>query len=131
MTGMPMEYEIVWGGDPEDVLVTTSGQATTDELHAMTRSALADPRYRRGLKILVDHTATTLAELSASDVQRRADLLVAEGPNFSLHRVAFVTGQTVDYGVGRMLQGWVEGRLDIESRVFRSVDEARDWLRSA
>lgn len=59
-----MKYEIAWEGDPEDVLITTSGDATVEDLHAMARAEMADPCFREDLTALIDHTDTRWWALS-------------------------------------------------------------------
>ena len=80
-----MEFTIVWGGDPEDVVETL---------------ALRAEQFAR-------------------------DEAPADG-----HRIAYVVASTVDFGVTRMAQALAANRVDAEMewRVFRDVDQARQWL---
>jgi len=34
-----VEYQIIWGGDPEDLMIVTSGDASVEELDAMVQEA--------------------------------------------------------------------------------------------
>src|SRR4051812_24422662 len=115
-----MEFTISWGGDPEDVTVTTAGAATVEELDAMVRQIMADDRYRPGLSALVDHSRAQWSNLSVEDVRRRADLLQMQADALGNPRVAFVVSQAADFGVGRMLQLMTEEKAPIESRIFYS-----------
>jgi hypothetical protein len=126
-----VEYELVWGGDPEDVLITTSGDASVDRLHAAVHEGLADPRFRQDMKILMDHTRTRWWALSNDEIKRRAALIRADAQLVGHHRVAFVVAGPIDFGLGRMLQGLIEGSVLFESQVFDSLTHARDWLRTA
>jgi hypothetical protein len=123
-----MEYQITWGGDPEDVMVVTSGDASVEELDAMVQDVTADPRFRHGMKVLLDHSSLRLWAMSNDDVRRRADLVKRDTERVGRQRVAFVTGSPVDFGIGRMLQG-LTADTGIEGGVFDSVAAARDWLR--
>ena len=123
-----MEYQIIWDGDPEDVMVITSGDATAEELDAMVQEGMVDPRFRHGMKILLDHTALRLWAMSNEDVVRRADLVKRDAESLGMQRVAFVTGSPVDFGIGRMLQGLTAG-TGLQVGVFDSVAPAREWLR--
>jgi hypothetical protein len=124
-----VEFTISWDGEPEDVTVTTSGDASVEDLDAMTRAVLAEERYREGLAILIDHSETRWSRLSAQDARRRVQLLERQAEQIGRQRVAFVVSGAADFGVGRMLTLLVEGRADIESRIFYSADDARAWLR--
>src|SRR4051812_50016024 len=70
-----MHWAVQWGGGPEDLRVTTSGVAAVDDLDAMMREAIADPQWRDGMKILIDHTQTDWAGFGAGDLQRRGGRL--------------------------------------------------------
>lgn len=124
-----MEFAISWSGDPEDVTVTTSGDASVEDLDAMVRAILADARYRDGLAILIDHSETRWSRLTAQDARRRAQLIERQAEEIGRQRVAFVVSAAADFGVGRMLTSLIDGRADFESRIFYSADDARSWLR--
>lgn len=123
-----MDYEITWGGDPEDVRVVTSGDASVDDLDRMSHEGMDDPRFREGMKILLDHSKVRWWVLSHQEIKRRADLLIANSTRMGRQQIAFVAGSPVDYGMGRMLVALIDG-TPIDAQVFNSLDEARDWLR--
>ena len=45
------------------------------------------------------------------------------------HWVARVVSQPVDYGLGRMLDAYVDDQLGLTLRGFYDIEEARVWLR--
>jgi hypothetical protein len=124
-----VEYDILWDGDPEDVLVTTSGDASVDDLHSWVREAMADPRFRHNLKVLIDHTNMRWWALSTDEIERRAGLIRADAERVGQQRVAFVVGSPVDYGVTRMLRSMIAPASLIELEIFDTAEAARDWLR--
>lgn len=126
-----MEHEILWGGDPEDVLVVCSGRATVDELDAWVRELLADPRFAEGLRILVDHRLSDWTGMTTSDLRRRADLLAGNAERIGRQRVAWVVGRRVELGLGRMLQAFAGDRLLVSGHLFDDIEEARAWLRGS
>lgn len=83
----------------------TSGDASVEELDAMVQAGMADPRFRHGMKILLDHTALRLWAMSNDDVRPRADLVKRDAERLGRQRVAFVTSSPVDFGIGRMSRG--------------------------
>lgn len=123
-----MEYQIVWGGDPEDVLVTTSGDASIEDLHAWVREAMADPRFRDDLRVLIDHTHTRWWALSNEEIHTRAALIAADAEKLGRQRVAFVVGSPVDYGIAQMLRSLIAGSVQFESEIFDSLSAGRNWL---
>jgi len=126
-----VEHEITWGGDPEDVIVTTWGTATIEGLNAWVQEGLADPRYRPGLRVLIDQRKLDWSELSLKDVQQRIELFVSETARLDHARAAVVMGAPVDFGIARMEQAYVElhPELKFEIGVFLSIEKAREWLR--
>lgn len=125
-----MEHEIVWGGEPEDVRLTASGTATVEEIEACTREVFYDPRYRPGLRLLVDHRFVDWSRMTEDDVRRTVELLVGNADHIGSVYCAMVMGRPVDYGIARMRQHYVEAQpeLQVELRVFISIEDARLWL---
>ncbi len=126
-----MKYRIVWGGEFEDVLITTSGDASVQDLDAMVQEAIADERFRDGLRVLIDHSNTRWWPLSDAEIEERADLIAEDAERLGRQRVAFVAGSPVDERIGEALQRLIAGRAGIESKIFGSVQAARDWLSSS
>ena len=126
-----MDYRIDWDGDIEDVRFTTSGDADVDKLDAMVEEFLADPRFREGLKILLDHRDCRWVGLSANDVRRRADLQRAKRDRIGYQQIAFVVDSPQEYGMARMLGAYLDGQVSFVAHAFTSIDEARAWLASA
>lgn len=123
-----MEYRIEWNGGIEDVLVTTTGEADVDVLDEMVEELLADPRYRDGLKILLDHRACRWIGLSVDDIRRRAELQRAKRSRIGYQHIAFVVGSPEEYGMGRMLAAHLDRQVGFVARAFQSLEEARAWL---
>jgi hypothetical protein len=124
-----VDVHVTWGGEPEDLSVKTVGDAAVDELHAWVEGVVADPRFRENMKVLLDHTNTRWWALSNDEVRQRAGLLVAESEKIGLQRIAFVVGTPVDYGIGRMLNAQIAGRVSFVSEIFQSLQAGREWLR--
>ena len=126
-----MGYEITWGGDPEDVRVTTWGTASIEGLDAWVQEGISDPRYRPGMHVLVDHRRLDWSGLSPDEVQERTESFARDAARLGTARAAVVMGAPVDFGVARMEQAYVElePALKIEIKIFLSIEDAREWLR--
>jgi hypothetical protein len=124
-----VEYRIVFGGDPQDVTITTSGTATLAAFDAWIEEVLTDPRYRPGMKVLVDHRQVDGSNFTADDVRALADANIRNDSRIGPSIVAKVMGEPYKYGLARMWQAYVEGRLALQTRVFYGIDEALEWLR--
>ena len=126
-----MEYEITWGGDPEDARVTTRGEASLEGFDAWVQEGLSDPRYREGMSIIIDHRALDWSGISLGDVHERLELFRRETDRVGRIRAAMVMRAVVDFGLARMYQAYIETQpnLLIEVGVFLSIEDARKWLR--
>jgi len=123
-----MHWSAQWGGDPEDLRVTTSGVAVVDDLDAMMREIVADPRYRDGMKIMLDHTQTDWSTFGVGDLDRRAALVEEIADRIGRQQVAFVVKGRLNHEIGKMLGARLT-RIGFVGKAFASLDEARDWLR--
>jgi hypothetical protein len=125
-----MQYEIVWGGDPEDLLVTTRGTATLDELSFWIREAICDPRYRPGMRVLVDHREVDWSGLTPEDIRTHVAAFTVDAERIGHSYCAMVMGKPVDFGIARMKEQYAEAdpTFEAEIQVFASVDDARRWL---
>ena len=124
-----MEYEVIWGGEAEDILIRTSGPATVPELNAMVKETLADPRFRPGLKVLLDHREAGFTGFTTSHLRARADQAAWQLQQGKPSRVALVFARDLQVMVGRLLESFISARTSIKIRTFRSLDGAREWLR--
>ena len=126
-----MEYEITWGGDPEDACVTTRGEAALEGFDAWVQEGLSDPRYHAGMSVIVDHRALDWSGVSLKDVQARLELFRRDTNRMGSIRTAMVMRAVVDFGLARMYQAYVEMQpdLQIEIGVFSSIEDAREWIR--
>ena len=124
-------YEITWGGDPEDVCVTTWGTASIEGLDAWVQEGLSDSRYRPGMHILIDHRQLDWGGLSPADMHERVELFARHAVRLDSARAAVVMRASVDFGMARMEQTYIdlEPELGIAIRIFLSLEDAREWLR--
>jgi hypothetical protein len=129
----PVEYEITWGGDPEDASVTTRGMVTIEGLNAWVQEVLADPRYRPGFRVLVDSRQLDWGSFSSEDVRKRIELFAKDAVRLGHAHIAVVARVPVDYGMLRMEQTYIKlhSELEIEMGVFLSFEDARRWLSEA
>lgn len=124
-----MEYEISFDSDAEIAIVRTSGAASLEGFSAYLRALVSDPRWRRGMDVLSDHTALEAGHPTASDIEA----LVAVHYPFA-HAIgpglcAIVCGSSLKFGLARMFDAHASLQLPFKSRIFMNTDAAVAWLR--
>ena len=124
-----MSYAITWGGDPEDLTITFSGPVATAEVLAAFDELRSSPAYHGSLRILQDHRAADWSEVTADDIRKRAEAIVANTAEDERHRVAVVVDRQLGFGLMRIREAHMDGRIPTTDRVFYDLDAARDWLR--
>jgi hypothetical protein len=125
-----VEYEITFGGAPQNVTITTSGTASANGLIGFVTDLVASPHYLPGMSILVDHMALDARSLSAADIQALADTVVRLDERIGESRVAIVVPNSLTFGFARMYEQRA-ARARLRSRVFYSRAEALAWLAEA
>ena len=117
------------------VVVETSGVAAVDGFQRFMQAVIDHPDWERGVPILLDHSRLDLRSLSHSDLRDIGADGVALSPTLRGSKVAVVLPDDLSYGLGRvwqtqffLLAGSDRSRV---VQIFRSRDEALDWLQSA
>ncbi len=123
-----MHWSVQWGGDPEDVRVTTAGVANVEDLDGMMREVIADPAWRDGMKILLDHTQTDWSVFGVGDLDRRAALVEDISDRIGRQQIAFVVTGRLNQEIAKMLGARLSD-IGFVAKAFVSLDEARGWLR--
>lgn len=100
------------------------GKTELSDLKAVISSMSSDPSWSADFHGLIDFSGAEL-ELSANDVLRLA-LVLRHEENRSRGWLAFVTANSTDYGIVRMLGYW--SRSTERMRIFQSRSEADRWL---
>jgi hypothetical protein len=122
-----MIWTIEYGGDPQDVTVTTGGVATPREFCAMCADIAWDPRWRSGSTVLVDHSALDLSGLNGSDVETVANFIAGLNDHFGRTRWAVVVSDAYVEGLLAVLIGYL-APTQSRVRAFPSRDAAVAWL---
>ena len=122
-----MEHSIEFSGNPVDVIVTTSGDASPAGFRQMLEDLVTDPRYRPPMRVLVDHTALETASLTVAAVDEIASAITRAGPRLGTSAVGSVAARDATFGLARMTESKMETPL-LQSHIFRSRAEAIAWL---
>jgi hypothetical protein len=123
-----MQYTIEFGGDPQDVTITTSGVAEPAVFTRYLEEFLADARFRPGMAVLIDHSALDARSLSTADLRTIADGVLSRDDLIGASVVAVVASDSLTFGLARMWEAFT-ATSQLRSRIFYSRDEALAWLR--
>lgn len=123
---MRYEIEFVEGQIP-DALVTVSGEMTVEGNQEWLGRLIGDPRWRPGMKTLVDGTALEAGSFFGGEVWAVADTTVAEDEAWGAGFSAVVVDEPSIYGLLRI---WQEATTEMEwsTDIFYSREEALAWL---
>ena len=118
---MPASYRIDL--ERRIILSTASGTLTDEDLRSHQRDVLADPHFESTLNQLWDLREVVQIETSNATLGElaRARSYAAETKR------ALVAPRDVQFGMARMFQ-ILHDQAPEDLRVFRNLEEARDWL---
>jgi hypothetical protein len=122
-----VEYAIEFGGSPQDVTITTSGPASREGLIGFVQDLVDDPRYRKGMFILVDHLALDATSISGADVRAQAERVITLEERLGPCKVAIVVPTPLTFGYARMYELHA-AETQVHSRVVYSLSDGLDWL---
>jgi hypothetical protein len=125
--GRLVRYDIEFGGHPQEVTVSVSGFATPSEFRQLYEELAGDPRFRPGMRILLDFReldATRLDAWEARDIGRHLAGLESRYGSASL---AVVVPDTVTFGLTRLAE--LSASFEqIEVLVRYTLEDALRWL---
>ena len=123
-----MLWTIEFGGDPQDVTVTTEGEATPEGFARMNAELAEDERFGPGMLVLVDHTRLLVHELSERKVRTISHEFAESEAELRSAIVAIVAPRPVQFGLARMSTMIAEPQTSAVC-VFYTRAEALAWLR--
>jgi hypothetical protein len=110
-------------------VVTLSGNPALAEYAETLGEALADSRYEAGSALLLD--ARGLETLPTVEDLRGLVHLARELSARGVQPFAIVTATELQHLSARLFATLAGATINLETRVFRTPDVARDWLRNA
>jgi len=108
--------------------VETSGEPDVVVWRSFFEELLARPHWRRGGRLLVDHTRLELGRLSIDEVRLLSEVAKEYGERFGAARLAVLVDTDVKFGVVRMTDVYFKGKWEVVALTFRDRDEALAWL---
>lgn len=126
---LPVDYSIEFGGEPQDVTITTFGPASAEGLTGFLMDLVSDRRFRPGMLILADHLLLDPTTVTATEVRAQAHIVIGLDERIGASKIAIVVPNALAFGWARMYE-LSAAPAQAESRVFYSRSEALGWLES-
>ena len=121
---MPLRYTI----DPERELILTTGEGVLTDKDVLDLKAriLADPLYRNELRELSDVRGVTELHVTPQGIAAFTGFDREHADKTQGRRLALVASKDLVFGMARMYEGLSPEESPVG--VFRSMDEAKEWL---
>jgi hypothetical protein len=106
--------------------------ASAAEIHLALEELFAHPDFSTDLDVLYDCRRADFSAIPRTGLQQLATYLASR--SYRPRKGALVVDRDVDYGVARMWAVYASGiatERATERRIFRDMDEAREWILSA
>ncbi len=120
---MPVKYRF----DSNIVVIEIVGEYSVGDLRTTILNSLDDPKCPANALLLINLSESqSIHKRSLKEIRTMALYVASLGKRFN-NRIALVASDDLPYGLMRMSSVGSEER-GIKSQVFRSFDEAREWL---
>ena len=124
-----VEFEITFqdGDGPADVEMALAGVPTAEALRLLNGRLTADPRFRAGLRMLVDLSALDTSGLSDGEVQSLSEHMVERDWDYPPLAVAIIAPDEETFSAAREYRAHLGGSKS-NRHLFSTRVEAVAWL---
>lgn len=123
-----MSFEISYIEDGKYMLVEITGAANVPLLKEMVEEVIKHPNWHEAIPGLIDFRGFSASGLSSDDVYELADVCRNLGRMLGSGNCALVMSKEIDFGLARMWQMMTEAHVEMEIEIFKSIEEAREWI---
>jgi hypothetical protein len=113
---------------PFHVVVTTSGEPSTSALEAGRRRVLTDPRFRRGMNVLYDHSRLESSDVPTAEIRSLAASAERDRAASGIGFFAIVAPTALMFGLTRMFEALAGEEFEAQGMIVRSRTEAFEWI---
>ena len=108
--------------------VVTEGKGDVEGIIAFLKDIISHPQWEPGKRILLDHRALEIDDISASGVEDVAFYFVSISDKLGDGKIALVMNRDIDFGIARAWESITNLDVDITIHVYRKLDDAIYWL---
>lgn len=109
--------------------IKTRGDAEVAIFKAILHDLVSHEKWKPGTPFLVDHSELNAAPLRSADLQTIAGFNAQYSTRIGKAKCAHLLVRDLEYGMARMWEVYMENRWEISSKLFKSRDEAVQWLK--
>ena len=125
---MSMITKIDFDQSPDYVYIYSEGIAVVEGFDELFNMLVNSPRWKKGMKQLVDHSNLDGRNITTNDIQKIIGILINYIDRLGNGKVAIVAKNELSFGLIRMLELSSSENRPNEIYVFHDVDEAKKWL---
>lgn len=107
-----------------------SGVVTKESLIERLNEIYSAPDFISDMNVLWDLREADLSSFQSPDIQHLRDFVKDHWATGGTSKAALVVSRDLDFGLSRMYEFFIKDRTTNDVRVFRDMDEARDWVSS-
>jgi hypothetical protein len=122
-----MEFDFAFTDGPADIEETLAGVPTEDGFRLLNDTVMSDPRFRAGLKILVDCSALDTTGLSNQEVQSLSEQMAARDWAYPPAAVAIIAPNEGTFSTVQEYRAHLGGSRS-NRQLFRNRADAVAWL---
>jgi hypothetical protein len=122
-----MEFDFAFTDGPADIEETLAGVPTEDGFRLLNDTVMSDPRFRAGLKILVDCSALDTTGLSNQEVQSLSEQMAARDWTYPPAAVAIIAPNEGTFSTVQEYRAHLGGSRS-NRQLFRNRADAVAWL---
>ncbi len=124
-----MQFEVQFTDDRRLAIIRSWGSASLEGCQDYFNTLFNHPQWHDAIDTLADHSLLDASGLTSADLRTLALQARVMAARIGSGRLALVVSSQLAFGLARMWIALTEPHADGETRVFYSIDEARDWLR--
>lgn len=118
--------ETIYDTSRDLTIIKATGKMTADEFSTWTSDYYSG---KTTLLVLWDLTGANLSEINTNNIRDDATLTKSLADKRKGGKTAFVTGNTLEYGLCRMLEAHYDlQHVPFDVQVFSNMDDANEWL---
>lgn len=126
-----MDYTISVNRNLSFFMIALSGRFDVRDLETCYLDMLDHANWKTGADVLWDATDCTFDHLGARDVRAIGEMTEKYREQRGNGKAAWVVGRDVDFGISRMFELLNKEKVVFDFRVFKTVEEAKEWIEGA